>query len=146
MARRKARIPQGKKIQPSVDTMYFEYPITDSTLQSNFIDLSQCASLLNRRFYRQGLQWQVAGFKIFTSDNTGGRVIISKVPNTWVASNAWEKGFRAWQQMNEEALEDAESVRPKFLDFKVFMNDTHYTAGEGANLLPIQGTELTPGS
>ena len=38
--------------------------------------------------------------------------------------------------MNNEALEESESVRPRFLDFKIFANDTHHAAGAAANLLP----------
>ncbi len=143
MARRKARIPQGKKIQPAVKTMAFNF--TDST--TNYIDLSQCASLVNRRFYRQGLNWAVAGFTLITTANTSGSFIISKIPDTWVASNAWMKGFAAWQKMNNDALAESESVRPRFLDFKVFMDDAHHTAGEAANLVPVSldGTPATTG-
>ena len=130
MARRKARMPQGKKLQPAVKTMTFTLPInTPST-----IDLSQCASLLNRRFYRQGLNWAVAGMTFFTSGV--GTIQVNKVPDTWVASNAWEKGFRAWQKMNNDALDEAESVRPRFLDFKVYMDSVHHQAGEIGNALP----------
>ncbi len=141
MARRKARMPQGKKIQPAVKTMAFTIPITgDST-----IDLSQCASLLNRRFYRQGINWAVSGMTFFTEGT--GSINVLKIPDTWVASNSWEKGFRAWQKMNNEALDEAESVRPRFLDFKVFMDDVHHQAGSAANLLPVDSllNVATPG-
>ncbi len=141
MARRKARMPQGKKIQPAVKTMAFNLPIgTDQTL-----DVSQCASLLNRRFYRQGINWAVAGFTFFTQGQ--GSITISKIWDTWVASNSWEKGFRAWQKMNNDALDEAESIRPRFLDFKVYMDSVHHAAGSGANLLPVDSSNLpaTPG-
>ena len=140
MARRKARIPQGKKIQPAVKTMVFQLPINDSST----IDLSQCASLLNRRFYRQGLNWAVAGFTFYTQGN--GTINIQKIPDTWVASNAWMKGFATWQKMNNAALEEAESVRPKFLDFKVFMDSIHHTAGSAANQLPVDGAGVVAGA
>ncbi len=132
MARRKARIPQGKKIQPAVKTMQFTVPAGD-----NYIDISQCASLVNRRFYRQGLNWAVAGFTFFTSAAATGSIGVSKIPDTWVASNAWMKGFAAWQKMNEEALDESESVRPRFLDFKVYADEGHFTAGSAANLIPV---------
>ncbi len=143
MARRKARIPQGKKIQPAVKTLTFNF----SNSATDYIDLSQCASLVNRRFYRQGLNWAVAGFTLITTSGTSGAMIISKVPDSWVASNAWMKGFAAWQKMNNEALDESESVRPRFLDFKVFMDDDHHAAGVAANLLPVaeNGTPATPG-
>ncbi len=132
MARRKARIPQGKKIQPAVKTLQFTVP-----LGTNYIDISQCASLVNRRFYRQGLNWAVAGFSFFTAADASGSIGIAKVPDTWIASNAWEKSFRHWQKMNNEALEETESVRPKFLDFKVYMDSAHAAVGSAANLLPL---------
>jgi hypothetical protein len=66
-----------------------------------------------------------------------GQLSVNKLPNTWVMSNAWEKGFRAWQKMNNEALAEVPSIRPKFLDFKIYADATHHQAGYGANLLPI---------
>lgn len=117
--------------------MPFKFDVNpqDATLQ--FIDLSQCASLLNRRFYRQGINWAVAGFKLVSTPGTGD-VIIYKLPNTWVMANAWTKAFKTWQKMNNEALAESESVKPKFLDFKIYADSQHHTAGFGANLLPYQ--------
>ena len=137
MARRKARIPQGKKIQPAQLTI-------STSMNGNSVatlDISQCASLLNRRFYRQGLNWAVSGFTFLTEDPAqSGFIGVQKIPDTWVSSNSWEKGFRAWQKMNNDALDEAESVKPRFLDFKVFMDSVHHSVGEGANLLPYMGT------
>ncbi len=144
MARRKARIPQGKKIQPAVKTIQLLVPAGGQYT----CDLSQCASLLNRRFYRQGLNWAVAGFTFLTTSTQSGQISVSKIPDTWVSSNSWHKGFSVWQRMNNEALEEAESVRPKFLDFKVYMDQIHHTDGSGSNLLPLQGypaVQLTAG-
>jgi hypothetical protein len=55
--------------------------------------------------------------------------------------------MRAWLKMNNEALAEAESTRPRFMDFKIFADATHHTAGFGANLLPLDGLALpmTPG-
>ncbi len=126
-----------KKIEPAVETMFF-------TLVPNgdqYIDLSQCASLMNRRFYRQGINWAVAGIKVLTG--TSGTITVSKLPNTWIMSNSWEKGFRNWQRMNNEALSESESVRPRFLDFKIFADATHHAAGYSGNLLPVS-SDLSP--
>ncbi len=136
MARRKARIPQGKKLQPSVKTLAFNFQQGGEGGGIDYIDLSQCASLVNRRFYRQGLNWAVAGFTFITTGGSGN-IFIQKIPDTWVASNSWHKGFAAWDKMNSQALEEAESIKPKFNDFKVYMDAGHHTAGVGANLIPI---------
>ena len=118
---------RGGKIQPAVQTMVFPLPI--GLGQSSYVDLSQVASLMNRRFYRQGINWAVAGMKVLTPSGTTGGVTISKLPNTWVLSNAWEKSFRTWSKMNNEAMSETESIRPKFLDFKVYADDVHHQLG-----------------
>jgi hypothetical protein len=128
------------KIEPSEMTLRFSTPNFNG-VRTFFIDLSQVASLVNRRFYRQGLNWGVAGFKILSAaPDTVGAVTISKLPNTWVMSNAWHKSFASWQQMNREALEETESIRPRFLDFKIYADSDHHIAGFGANLLPNSRT------
>ncbi len=137
MARRKSS-RRGSKIQPSEMTLTFATQTTEAS--RSYIDLSQVASLVNRRFYRQGINWAVAGFKV--SSLKAGSVSVFKLPNTWVMSNAWEKSFRTWQRMNKEALEEAESVRPKFLDFKVYADPQHHAAGFAANLLPVSAAGI----
>ena len=126
---------KGRKIEPSVQTIVLSSSVVDpGTTGTFYCDLSQCASLLNRRFYRQGINWAVAGIKILTEGT--GSITISKLPNTWVLSNAWTKSFKAWQKMNNEALAESESVRPKFLDFKIYADADHHALGYGQNLLP----------
>ena len=127
---------RSKKAEPAVMTMLFSTPTVAGGASDEFyVDLSQCASLLNRRFYRQGINWAVASIKIL-SPITSGSLYVQKIPQTWVMSNAWMKGFKAWQAMNDEALEETESVRPRFLDFKIYADAQHHLDGYGANLLP----------
>lgn len=110
--------------------------IPSGQFATRFIDLSQVASIVNRRFYRQGLNWAVSHFKLTTPKDCD--IIIQKLPNTWVMSNAWEKSFRAWQQMIKNATDEqgAQSLKGKFLDFKVFADKQHHQLGVGGNLMP----------
>jgi len=133
---------KSSKVQPSVMTMSFTVPISTSGKEIQYIDLSQCASLLNRRFYRQGINWAVSGFKILSGTGVLGQVSINKLPNTWILSNSWEKTFRAWSKMNREALSESPSVKPKFLDFKIYADGDHHSLGYGANLLPHSSATL----
>jgi len=138
MAKRKY---SGKrnKIEPSVQTIVLSTPTVNAGTTGDFTaDLSQIASLVNRRFYRQGINWAVGGIKILTQAN--GYVTVSKLPNTWVMANSWEKSMRTWTRMNREALAEAESVRPKFLDFKIYADHIHHQAGFANNLLPFSTT------
>ncbi len=147
MAYRRSR---GKptKIQPAVMTMAFVTAVVPHNSTAHVtIDLSQCASLVNRRFYRQGINWAVDGIKINASPTLAANPVAAHItshqlPTTWVMSNSWEKGFRAWQKMIENATDEssAESIKGKFLDFKVYADAIHHTAGFGANLKPISST------
>ena len=133
MARR-----MSNKIQPAVMTITLPTPsVSGGGTGRSYVDLSQVASLVNRRFYRQGLNWAVAGFKV--SSLQPGSVSMAKLPNTWVTSNAWEKAFRAWNKQQMDAIEEAgaESAVARFRDFKVFADPTHVTAGVATNLLPV---------
>lgn len=140
MARNTRRSNGMKKIQPAVQTCFFNTPSTQTAegqtgyVKTSYIDLSQCASLLNRRFYRQGISWAVASIKVYSA--VDGSVTVSKLPNTWAMSNAWEKGFRVWQRMNQEAMDEADSIKPRFLDYKIYADAGHHQAGVAANLLP----------
>lgn len=143
-------------------------PTGGQPYETHYLDLSQVASLVNRRSYRQGLQWALKSIKIVsqvrndggvssTSRSTpAGLVYVSKLPQTWVMSNAWEKAFRAWMNQQKEAVENGSaSLMPKFLDFKVHMDEQHVTNTFGSNMLPrslvasavgpLLGNQATPG-
>jgi hypothetical protein len=148
MAYKKSRkMQRTSKIEPAVQTISFQLsPASPGPVTTDYIDLSQVASLVNRRFYRQGINWAVAGFKFLRPAGYEGTVGVAKLPNTWVMSNAWEKSMRTWMRMNNEALAEADSVRPRFLDFKVYADAAHHQAGYTANLLPSSSFGLySPG-
>ncbi len=133
-----------RKLEPAVQSLTYVLPNGQNT-----VDLSQCASLVNRRFYRQGINWVVAGFRFFragTSPTAGTGVSISKLPNTWVLGNAWEKSFRHWQDLNKRALEAGESLPGRFTDFKIFMDKLHHANGSGTNLLPVDADGTVAGA
>ena len=112
---------------------------TFSENETGYIDLSQCASILNRRFYRQGLQWAIAGIKI-QSDAPGvpGTVTVSKLPETWVVGAAWEKSMTRWMEQQSRALKEmgAEETKSRYNDYKIYMDDTHVTSGFTSNKRP----------
>lgn len=130
MARRRSR-----KLEPAVKKMFFSVPLQGAS----FIDISQCVSIVNRRFYRQGLNWAVAGFRIHSASTTTGTVNFYKIQTTWMASNAWVKGFALWNEMNEQVLDEQPSIKPRFHDFKIAMDTDHLAAGSPTfanNLIP----------
>ena len=92
------------KIEPAVMTLYVPTrPVGGATTTiTEFIDLSQIASLVNRRFYRQGLNWAVAGIKVLNLSGFQGSILCAKLPNTWVMSNAWEKSFQPLNMQTQQ--------------------------------------------
>ena len=136
MAKRK--YSKMSKIQPAEMTLNFVTDTVDAGTVGNFyIDLSQCASIVNRRFYRQGINWAVSGIKILSGVNAA--IGCRRLPNTWVMSNAWEKGFRAWKRQQDDAIDDGDnqSVKAKYNDFKIFADSEHLSQGFSRNLLPF---------
>ena len=129
---------RSKKVQPSALTMTISTPVVSpGVTQKFYFDLSQIASIVSRRFYRQGINWAVSKVKV--SSAVPGQALLGKIPTTWVASNAWEKAMSVWRKQQEEALEEggSESMKAAFNDFKVFADTDHVTAGFAANLLPL---------
>lgn len=139
------------KIQPAVMKFNFNVSVS-STDQKDYLDLSQVASLVNRRFYRQGLQWAVSSIKVQTKQSTvigpapgDPEIKIGKLPHSWVMSNSWEKGMRHWLKDINETLDEtgSQSIKGKFLDFKIYANEGHFDAGFGSNLLPVDSAGNT---
>ncbi len=112
------------KIQPAPKKVYFSLPATKNT---GYIDLSLAASVMNRRFYRQGINWAVANCKLMSLDTDAQSVYVSTLQDSWMVSNAWTKSFKAWQKMQYEfGLDEQPSIKPKFNDFKIFMDSPMY--------------------
>lgn len=124
-----ARAKRMKKIQPAVTRMWFHISPGNST---NYLDTSLAASAANRRFYRQGTTWAIAGMSLHTTSATG-QVTVSKVPDTWVAKNAHTKAKALWMKSQDQVLANDESVAGKYRDFKVYLDDEMV----GANIQPV---------
>lgn len=128
------------KQDSAVLTMNFEL----DGVQDEVIDLSQCASILNRRFYRQGMNWVVSGFRLGWNGvgSDGFQVGVYNAPQSWVISGAWTKAMNKWRKQQNDALKASDSMdmKSRFADFKVFLDGFHANAGENNNLLPV-----TPG-
>lgn len=101
-----------------------------------YIDIAQCLSLMNRRFYRQGMQYVVNDMEVI-SDGVS-ELLVYRLPHTWVVASAWEKCMRNWKEQQDDAAEQAgtESLAARYRDFKVYMDSIHAQAGFASNALP----------
>jgi len=139
MARKNQR---SLSIDPAEMTLNFPILAIDESTRMKTIDLSQCVSIVNRRFYRQGLNWAVSGFTLHTAGGKIGSIGITRLPSSWVCSQSWEKTMRMWLRQQNEAIDEAgmESAVARFRDFKVHMDKTHVDSGFGTNFLPYSRT------
>jgi len=141
MAKRKNR--SMKKIEPAVTTLSFSVPVSGKS----FIDISRAASAVNRRFYRQGLNWAVADMTFTLTGSGSGTLTVSKIPQTWVAANAWQKTQAHWLSQQNEDLKEAgaESAIAAFRDFKIYLDTDMTTATTQTSYnTPVDGDILLP--
>lgn len=117
-----------------------------------YIDLGQSMSMVNRKLYRQQGLWEVLGVQLFADAKVIGKsnrsgipytVSISGAPRTWVTRNSLVKAFHAWKDQQDKAIDAAGSadIRPRWQDFKVYLNENHraLVAAGTLNETPISG-------
>jgi hypothetical protein len=138
------------KIAPATTRLWFHI---NSTNLVNFIDLSLAASAANRRFYRQGTSWAVAGMTLHTDSGIAGSFDTSKVPDTWMAHNAHTKSKELWFESQDQVLDVQPTVAARYRDFKVHLDTdmvgaaiqdvSNLPANNGEILLPIDRLNST---
>lgn len=109
-----ANLP-AKKYKHSAPTqlrLTFEVS-TEQSSQTKFIDIARALSIINRKFYRQGVYYYVNSVELHNNENSVVDLLVA--PDNWITKNAWNRGFRMFQQMNAQV----DTVRPKYHDFKI---------------------------
>ena len=136
MAKRKGK--KGKKQNGFYPVVrHLRYQLTNSptggTETSHFVDLARDLSAVNRRLYKQGMYYSVRKITVTSRDTYGGLFTVGVAPTSWVTRNAWRKARGIWNDMNDQ-VENADSIKGKWADFKVYLSDDHRT---GTVLDPI---------
>jgi len=126
MARRKTRTKRrksGGSLKPA--QLNLSYIINSGT---TYVDLAQDLSMVNRRLYKQGKVYAIAGITFgFAPQGAAviGALSASTAGDTWSVHNAHTKGEALWNQMNKLVLADNPSIQGKWADFKVRLDDHH---------------------
>lgn len=111
-------------MKPAPMTLNYDLGISPSNTEWYYFDFFKDLSVASRRGIRQGNVLPLQGLR-FVADQTC-TIAVSALPFTWVTAEAWEATFRAWSKLNRRALsEDGESVKAKYLDFKVYFDRLH---------------------
>lgn len=129
-----------KKTSPTQTRLSFEC----SGGATQFIDIGMALSAINRKFYRQGVYYYVNSVEIY--NNETGVVDLHVAPDNWVTKNAWKRGFQLFQKMNAMVDPPISGIgRPKYHDFKIYLNNQHRTTGTLNPVLhTINGVPGTP--
>ncbi len=116
--------------------------VTDSMA---FVDLAQCASLVNRVSLRQGMEYVVESIEFYTNGKLNASVW--RLPEHWPLLNSWHKAMALWKQQQDDTAREAglTSTRARYRDFKIFMNEDHVDSGFSGNLIPM-GYTLNSGA
>ena len=113
-----------------------------------YIDIAKAMSICGRRLFRQQGLWHVHGVCTYADVidaadplQTIGvpyTVSISGAPRNWVTRNSLVKAFEKWKDQQAKAYDaqGSDSFKPKWQDFKVWLNQNHYNNGD---LLPVSG-------
>jgi len=112
-----------KKGTPAITRLEFEL-VGDGT---KYIDIGMALSALNRKAFRQGVYYYVNSIEYY--DNLDSFVDVHVIPDTWTTRAAYRRAKGIYDQMNDMALRHAQTVVPKYHDFKVFMSDQHRANG-----------------
>ena len=112
-----------------------------------YIDLARSLSVQERKLFRQMREYSVRG-GLLKDSNQDAVVRFNVAPDTWQTRAAIRRGFRQWNEMIKNGMEGLGpgKVKPKYLDYKVFLNQGHGTsptlpADAGGN--PLLGGEWT---
>lgn len=116
-----------------------------------FIDISESMSALNRKLFRQTGVWPVLAANAYATDGAAYpapvpfTIAINGAPRTWVTRNSILKAHSAWMLQQRDARTEgaSESVKPRWEDFKIYLNEDHRVTG---SLLPTSGHPFTSGT
>lgn len=100
-----------------------------------YIDLGREMSKVQRKLVRQGQNFVIHGGLIQDSNNEY-TVRFNTAPQSWVVGTALRRARKMWELQYKQLLSEGGlgKMKPKYWDWKVYLNQGHRTAG-GASLL-----------
>lgn len=133
----------------AVSRQRYQFSVTGSGTTIFYLDLGWSLSIQERKLHRAMQVRHVHG-GLLKDTNQDANIHLNTLPNTWAVRTAIRRGFKIWSKMNRQAMEGMPgAIRPKYHDYKVFMNQAHqawYAGGNGMGLRPIDANSVTIGS
>lgn len=100
-----------------------------------YIDLAKEMSKVQRKLVRQGQNFVIHGGLIQDANNEY-TVRFNTAPQSWVVGTALRRARKMWETQYRQIMREGGlgKVKPKYWDWKVYLNQGHISAG-GASLL-----------
>jgi len=130
--------------QPAHRVLSYVVPAGES-----YVDIASALSQINRRLYRQGMQYAVQkieySYVAAVDAVTSQHLTAYAAGDTWVVHNAWKKAQAHWlaQQRRARRL-IGQSAKPTWEDFKVYLDDTH-RSGTKLGVIAADGAAVGTG-
>ncbi len=106
-----------------VDLLYEIDPFTQT-----YIDGAAGLSRVNRKLYRSGYEYLIAGFTLTpVGEPAVQNWLFSKIPEGYVSRESWNHAFDMWRKQRAETLDTSSQVTGRWSDFKVYMDEGHFT-------------------
>ncbi len=118
---------------------HFKYTIASESEQKvSYINLAKDLSAMNRQLFRQARMYKIKSITLI-DDDEAKFVQFGIAGDTWAMRNAVKRGFRRWNEMNDQVLQEQPSLKARWNDFKPYLSPGHKLAEDGTNILV--GTE-----
>ena len=105
------------------------------------IDLAKDLSAVNRRLYRQGMQYYVSGVSFLRLVPGVSSMTCMTAGDTWMVHNAWKKGFQFWKAQQKDVSGVLPGIQGKWADFKIELDDN---SGTAINTVASDGGTIVP--
>ena len=121
-------------MQPAITDLFLKSKNHTSGSNRNYVDTARELSKVNRRLYSQSRMYGYQGLTFIWRTNANAPAVIEcsvrTSGNTWIVQNAHTKGEALWHQMQDLVLEDNPSIKGKWHDYKIRLNDQQVAARE----------------
>ena len=113
---------------------------------TGYIDLGREMSKVQRKMVRQGQNFVIHGGLIQDANNEY-TVRFNTAPQSWVVGTALRRGRKMWQASYDQVLKEGGygRVKPKYWDWKVYLDDNHANGATVLNCVDAAGQALPNG-
>lgn len=123
----------------------FNIEHTGEDEDAHYFDLGMYLSQMNRRTYRQGMTYDVSSITFHDSSAEDTYIKVCTMPRTWLAQNAWKKGFTEWMKQQNAAFDATGIKAGAWHDFKIYLNSDMVADVDKPDLIDMEDNTFPEG-